>query len=47
MINDKLGELNYRLELPKDAKVHLVFYVLLLELADLDTELQTTFYYES
>jgi transposase InsO family protein len=46
LIQERLGELNYRLELPKDAKVHPVFHVSLLEPADPDTELQTTFHYE-
>jgi hypothetical protein len=31
------GPVNYQLDLLKDAKIHLVFYVLLLELADPET----------
>ena len=37
---------NYELDLFKDAKVFLVFYILLLELANPITPLQETFYYK-
>ena len=36
----KKGLVNYELELPKRMRIHLVFYVLLLELAILDAALQ-------
>lgn len=38
---------NYQLELPPDAKIDLVFHVLLLQSADLETPLQITFRYEA
>ncbi len=47
LIAEKRSELSYRLELPKDAKVHPVFHISLLEPAHPDTALQTTFHYES
>ena len=37
--------INYELDLSKDAKVFLVFYILLLKLANLITSLQDTFYF--
>jgi len=40
------GPMSYELDLPKDAKVHLVFYIFLLELADSKTPLQETFHFE-
>ena len=46
MVKRKKGELNYELDLLKDTKVHLVFYISLLEPAYPDTLLQTIFYYE-
>ena len=46
MVKRKKGELNYELDLLKDARIHLVFYISLLELAHPDTLLQITFYYE-
>jgi len=39
------GPVNYKLQLLADAKVHLVFYILLLELVDSTTPLQDTFYF--
>ena len=47
LIKEEKGPVNYRLALLQDAKVHLVFYVSLLELADNRTPLQTTFYYNT
>jgi hypothetical protein len=35
----KKGLVNYELELPKRIRIHLVFYILLLELATLDATL--------
>ena len=46
LVKRKKGELNYELDLLKDAKIHPVFYISLLEPAHPDTLLQTTFYYE-
>jgi len=38
---------NYKLDLLKNAKVFSIFYILLLESADLSTFIQDTFYYQS
>jgi hypothetical protein len=38
---------NYELDLPKNAKVFLVFYISLLKLADLIMPLQDVFYFHS
>jgi len=38
--------MSYELDLPKDAKVHPVFYISLLELADPETLLQETFHFK-
>ena len=46
LVDKQRGLLNYRLKLPTDAKVHLVFYISLLEPADSSTPLQTTFHFE-
>jgi Chromo (CHRromatin Organisation MOdifier) domain len=46
LISDQTSPVNYRLELPKDAKVHPVFHVSLLEPADPATPLQKTFKYK-
>ncbi len=39
--------INYELDLFKDAKVFLVFYILLLESIDLNTFIQETFHYKA
>ena len=39
LIKEQKGPQNYRLRLPKDAKIHSVFYISLLEPADKDTPL--------
>jgi len=39
--------INYELDLPKNVKVFLVFYILLLELIDSITPLQDIFYFHS
>jgi hypothetical protein len=36
-ISKQISPVNFRLELPKDAKIHPVFYILLLEPADAKT----------
>jgi hypothetical protein len=41
------GPVNYELDLPKDAKVFLVFHISLLESADPSTPIQKTFHYKS
>jgi len=38
---------NYELDLPKNVKVFLVFYISLLKSADLSTSIQETFHYHS
>ena len=45
LIAAKTGPVNYKLRLPDDARIYPVFYILMLELADLETLLQTTFRY--
>ena len=46
LIDEVKGPVNYKLQLPRDAKIHLIFHVSLLELADPDTPLQDQFHYE-
>ena len=46
LVKQQKGLVNYKLDLPKDTNMHLVFYILLLELADTQTPLQGTFYFE-
>ena len=45
LVEQKIGPVNYRLRLPEDAKIHPVFHVSLLEPADPETPLQTTFHF--
>jgi len=45
LIKKAKGPINYELDLLKDAKVFLVFYISLLELVDSTTPLQDTFYF--
>jgi hypothetical protein len=44
-IKEVKGLVNYELDLPKDAKVFLVFHISLLELVDPNTPIQETFHY--
>ena len=39
LVNEQRGKASYRLRLPKDIRVYLVFYILLLELVDPNTAL--------
>jgi len=40
------GPVNYKLQLLPNAKIHLVFYILILEPADPNIPLQETFYFK-
>jgi len=44
-IKEVKGSVNYELDLPKDAKVFLVFHISLLESIDPSTPIQETFHY--
>ena len=46
LIKQQRGLVNYELSLPRDTNIYLVFYILLLELADAQTPLQEIFYFE-
>lgn len=45
-ISKQISPVNFRLELPKDAKIHPVFHVSLLEPADPETPIQKDFHYQ-
>lgn len=46
-ISEQIGRVNYRLDLPKDARVYPVFHVSLLEPADPETPIQKDFYFQA
>ena len=43
---EKTGLVNIKIQLPRDARVHPNFYILMIEPADQSTPLQETFYYQ-
>jgi transposase InsO family protein len=47
LIEEPRGPVSYKLQLPPDAKIHPVFHVSLLEPANAETPLQTTFHFET
>lgn len=46
-ISKQISPVNFRLELPKDAKIHPVFHISLLEPADAGTPVQKDFHYQA
>jgi transposase InsO family protein len=46
-ISKQISPVNFRLELPKDAKIHPVFHISLLEPADAKTPVQKDFHYQA
>ena len=46
LVEEKTRPVNIRLRLPRDARVHPNFHILMIEPADLETPLQETFHYQ-
>jgi hypothetical protein len=46
-ISKQISLVNFRLELPKDTKIHPVFHISLLEPADAKTPVQKDFHYQA
>ena len=44
-IIDKKGNVSYKFKLPKNTKIHLIFHILILELANSEMPIQDIFYY--
>ena len=47
LVKQQKGPINYELDLPEDTNIYLVFYILLLELADTQTPLQEIFHFKN
>ena len=47
LVKQQKGLVNYELDLPKNTNIYLVFHISLLELVDIRTPLQETFYFEN
>ena len=45
-VEEKTGPVNIKIQLPRDARVHPNFHILMIEPADQSTPLQETFHYQ-